>query len=197
MNEPDDDLLDRQLRAAFEPPPADAFPALARAAMATDAPTPAPIRVWPWFAAAAALLLTLGLWWSQSTSSPQRLDGAQIGSLWAAAYEQVAGGRHASCCDPKSDFCGACEQRFAVKLSVGGMRMGGCYCGPTGGCVAAFVEGESGPVGVFVMPRAQDPRPLLPADSSLRLTRRELGPLVVYGVAKGDVASLDRLALQP
>jgi hypothetical protein len=117
--------------------------------------------------------------------------------MWAAAYEQVASGRHANCCDPKSDFCSACEQRFAVKLSVGGLQVRGCYCGPTGGCIAAFVESESGPVGVFVMPLAEDPAPRLPADCALRLTRRELGPLVVYGVAKGDVASLERLTLQP
>lgn len=195
MNEPDDDLLDARLRAAFTPPSADAFRTLARDAIGSDVAPPPAIRFWPWLLAAAALLLTLGLWATRGHGT--REDGAGLGAMWVAAYEQVASGQHASCCDPGADFCGRCEQRFAVKLSVQGCRSRGCFCGPSGSCcVAGFVDGDDGPAGVFVMRREDDPRPVLPTGSSLQLTRRELGPLVLYGVAKGT-APLDRFALQP
>lgn len=195
MNEPDDDLLDARLRAAFTPPPADTFGELARRAVVGDAAaTPPTLRFLPWLLAAAALLLTLGVWATRSRGA--REDGAGLGAMWVAAYEQVASGQHASCCDPGADFCGRCEQRFAVKLSVDGCRSRGCYCGPSGSCcVGGFVDGENGTAGVFVMRREDDPQPVLPSGSALQLTRRELGPLVLYGVAKG-AAPLDRFALQ-
>ena len=198
MNEPDEDLLDARLRAAFSPPSSATFTELARRAVETVEAPPSPrLRFWPWLLAAAALLLTLGLWATRSAPPAVREDGARFGAMWAAAYEQVASGKHANCCDARIDFCGTCERRFAVKLTTGGCTLRGCYCGPAGGgCVAAFVDTEHGPVGVFALRAEDDPRPALPAGSPLRLTRRELGPLVLYGVARGE-APLDRFALQP
>jgi hypothetical protein len=75
----------------------------------------------------------------------------------------------------------------------------GCYCGlPTGGCVAALANTGEGAVGVFVVPRAQDPQPCLPANCALHLARRELGPLVLYAVSRSPQAGpLAQFALAP
>lgn len=185
MNDPLDDALDAQLRAAFAPPAAASLAATARAAIgATRRP------LWPWFvAAAAALLVTIGFLVLRPARGPEGHDGAQLGAMWAAAFEhaEANGFGSGSCCDNGQDVGMACERRFAVKLGVGdGVTLHGCYCGlPTGGCVAALAHTPDGPIGVFLLPRGQDPLPSLPAGSALRLSRRELGPLVLYAVSRG------------
>jgi hypothetical protein len=64
------------------------------------------------------------------------------------------------------------------------VKLVGCYCGlPTGGCMALLVRTNGDPVCVYVMPCAQDPRPRLPAASTLHLARRELGSLVLYALS--------------
>ena len=210
MNRPEDDLADRrldaQLRAAFAPPPAATY--AAAAAQATASPPKAGWR-WQWVLAAAALLLTVGVAFLQRRCEPASRDGAELGSLWAAAYEHALANSAGSdgkrfCCDPSLDFCGTCEQRFAVRIGIGpgieDLTLRGCYCGlPTGGCVAALIDTAQGPVGVFVLPRAKDPGPRLPAGSALRLARRELGSLVLYAVGgerQTPQRPLERFVLQ-
>jgi hypothetical protein len=191
MNDPADDVLDaqldRQLRAAFAPPPADALTQRVHAAIAPRARAP---RRWPWLAgvATAAAAVVLALLLARPARGPEGHDGAQLGAMFAAAYEHAVAnvGRGAACCDPHSDFGAACAQRFAVRLEVGGgLEVQGCYCGlPTGGCVALLARADRGLVGVFALPRAQDPRPRLPHGSPLHLSRRELGDVVLYCVCR-------------
>lgn len=193
-----DDALDAQLRAAFAPPPAARFAATARAASGV-----ARRPLWPWFAAAAAaLLVTIGFLVMRPARGPEGHDGAQLGAMWAAAFEhaEANGFGSGSCCDPGQDVGMACEQRFSVRLGVGdGVTLQGCYCGlPTGGCVAALAHTAHGPMGVFLLPRGQDPLPCLPAGSSLQLSRRELGPLVLYAVSRGAATqSLQEFRIAP
>jgi hypothetical protein len=202
----DDDLadqLDARLRAAFAPPSDRVLANTARAAIGNGGK-----RYWPWLAAAAAAALVLITWWAQLASTlrdergPEGHDAAQLGALWAAAYEhaEARGFGTPDCCDPGQDFGLACERSFAVKLGVGdGIELLGCYCGlPTGGCVAALTRSANGPVGVFVLPRRQDPEPQLPPNSTLQLTRRELGPVVLYAVCRGPASeSLAQFRLAP
>jgi hypothetical protein len=190
MNDPLDDDLDARLRAAFPPPSPQQLAATARGVVAGPA---APPR-WPWLLAAAVSLLTIGLWAMRPARGPEGHDGAQLGAMWAAAYEDAeTSGFRGTCCDADSDFGIVCEKRFAVKLAFGGasdVTLHGCYCGlPTGGCVAVLAMTGDGPTGVFIVPRAQDPRPCLPAGSPLHLARRELGPLVLYAVSRTPSAS--------
>lgn len=188
-DDPRDARLDAILRRAYVPPPDEL---LAQAAAAAIAPQPRRLP-WQWLLAAAALLLTFVIWHAtKAPVGPEGHDGKQLGALWAAAYEHALANPRAPdgkpfCCDPSQDFCRTCEQRFSVRLGFGaanaGITLRGCYCGlSTGGCVAALVETSTGPVGVFVLPRSKDPKPVLPAQSSLRLARRELGRIVLYGV---------------
>jgi hypothetical protein len=135
--------------------------------------------------------------------------------LWAAAYQHAlasagnADGK-AFCCDPQLDFCGTCEQRFAVRLGFGddaataggAIQLRGCYCGlPTGGCIAALADTPDGPVGVFVTTSDRDPAPRLPPGSELQLARRELGTLVLYAISRRSqpsaAAPLEQFVLAP
>lgn len=190
LDDPRDAQLDALLRDAYAPPPADALVAAATAATRTP-----PSVVWQGWLAAAALLLTVLSWFllrQEPAHEAKRHDGTELGAMWAAAYQHAVANREGAdgkrfCCDPSLDFCGTCEQRFAVRLGFAGqasVQLRGCYCGlPTGASVAALVDTEHGPVGVFVLSRDQDPGACLPAGCSLQLARRELGSLVLYGLA--------------
>ena len=200
MTDPLDEALDARLRTAFAPPSSAQFAAQARAVVRA----PAPRVMWPWLLAAAALMLTIGLFVLRPARGPEGHDGAELGAMWVAAYEhaETSGFGSASCCDPAQDFGVACEQRFAVRIGLGGdsdVTLRGCYCGlPTGGCVAVLADTKQGPVGVFVVARGQDPKPCLPAGSTLHLARRELGPLVIYAVSRSQqLPSLEQFALSP
>jgi len=49
-----------------------------------------------------------------------------------------------------------------------------------------------------IVPRAQDPQPCLPPGCRLQLARRELGPMVLYAIARTAPAhSLQEFALAP
>ena len=184
MNTPDDPL-DARLRAAFAPPPASVFAAQARAVAAPHHARPK----WPWLLAAAALLVTIVLALTRPVRGPEGHDANELGAMWAAAYEDARehGFTGGSCCMPGLDLAKACEEKFAVKLGLGAgdsVKLVGCYCGlPTGGCMALLVRTNGDPVCVYVMPCAQDPRPRLPAASTLHLARRELGSLVLYALS--------------
>lgn len=198
MNDPADELLDARLRAAFAPPPAAHFDAMARAAIGA----PVRVRRWPWLLAAAALLLGIGLLVARPVRGPEGHDGAQLGAMWAAAFEHAAqnGFGDGSCCDQGSDANALCQEKFAVRLAIGnGIALRGCYCGlPTGGCIAVLAQTSDGPTGVFIVPRAQDPQPCLPPGCRLQLARRELGPMVLYAIARTAPAhSLQEFALAP
>jgi hypothetical protein len=197
MIDPLDDNLDARLRAAFAPPPAADLAAVARRAAAEHAPR----RPWWWLvvAAAAAILVGAALW-LRPVRGPEGHDGAQLGALWAAAFEQAETRGFGACCDNAVDAGAVCQQRFAVKLAIGGgIALQGCYCGlPTGGCVALLAQTRDGPAGVFVLPRDQDPRPRLPAGCPLELARRELGPVVLYAVSRTASARwLEQFRLAP
>lgn len=198
-----DDVLDAQMRAAFASPAAHELSELARAATRV-----APVRPlypkWPWLLAAAALLLAIGFLVARPARGPEGHDAHELGALWAAAYEHAdaSGFGGSSCCDPKLDFGSECEKHFAVRLGLdgsSGVTLHGCYCGlPTGGCVAVLAETPDGPMGVFAVPRGRDPRPVLPAGSSLQLSRRELGPIVLYAVSpRAPAAPLAAFRVEP
>jgi len=207
-DDPRDARLDAMLRRAYAPPADETMAAIARSATAAE---PSRRLPWQWLLAAAALLLTFAIWHvTRPPVGPEGHDGKQLGALWAAAYEHALANREAAdgkrfCCDPSLDFCRTCEQRFAVRLGLGqsgpGVTLRGCYCGlSTGGCVAALIDTAAGPVGVFVLPRAEDPEPELPGLSKLRLARREIGGLVLYAVGGEAVdpkAPLNRFELAP
>lgn len=185
-----DDRIDALLRSAFSPPEPAALIGLARAATALPPHGRTSAR-W-WIAAAAFVLAVVGWSMLREPVGPEGHDGKQLGAMWAAAYEHALANRDAPdgkpfCCDPSVDFCGTCEKRFSVRLGFGpsssSITLRGCYCGlSTGGCVAALVDTAAGPVGVFVLPRAEDPRPELPTQSPWRLVRRDLGALTLYAV---------------
>ena len=198
---PEDHALDRCLREAFTPP--TDFDAAAVAQAATRS-APHSERRWPWLLAAAALLVTLAIAVWPRSASPIVTDGERLGSMWAAAYQHAIDNvaaeadKPSMCCDPTQDFGAACERRFAVRLTIDGedLVVRGCYSGlPTGGCIAAMAETRDGPIGVFVVGRDDDPRPWLPPQAALQLVRRELGPLVLYAVARRQQPPAD-VALQ-
>ncbi|MBL8753098.1 MAG: hypothetical protein JNK15_07330 [Planctomycetes bacterium] len=201
MNDSFDDDLDAKLRAVFVPPPASELTAMAQRVAAAPPPS-----AWRWYLAAAAVLLVAGLVfaWPRGARGPEGHDGAELGALFVAAYEHAArnGFGSGSCCSGDSDLAAVCEQKFAVKLGFAGKdgcAVHGCYCGlPTGGAVAVLAQVGGDPVGVFVVPRARDPRPCLPKDCPLHLSRRELGPLVLYALSsQAKAAPLDQFALLP
>lgn len=182
MNDPRDERLDAELRTAFAPPPAAAFTTLA-AGVAQPAR-----RRWPWLLAAAALLVAAALWALRAPRVAPAEHGREIGAMWVAAYEHALrdGFADGSCCEPDLDLRQACEQRFAAQLDLApsSVRLLGCYCGlPTGGSMAILARTNDTPVCVYVLPRAHDPRPVLPATSHFELARREVGELVLYAIS--------------
>jgi hypothetical protein len=202
MNDPLDDELDARLRAEFTPPAPAALTAMAQRAVGIDARRPA----WPWWLAAAAVLLAAvsAFAWQRSPRGPEGHDGRELGAIFVAAFEHAVenGFGSGSCCDGGQDLGVVCEQRFAVRLGFqgkGGCSVHGCYCGlPTGGAVAVLARDGEDPVGVFVVPRGKDPRPRLPANCTLHLSRRELGPVVLYGLSsKSQSTPLQQFTLAP
>ena len=190
----DDDTIDQALRRAFAPPPAEAFAERARAVA-----RPGPARPWwPWVVALAATLLLAAVFvlrpGRELPAAHEALDGAPLGQLWAAAYEQALGcgdgGR--SCCDPGLDFATACQRQLSQRLELGeqeGVQLIGCFCGPAaGGGVAALVRDGDEAVAVFVLPRRDDVAPHLPPGSPWLLERRELGDCVLYAVSQAPAS---------
>ncbi len=192
MNENDpDDRLDDALRAAFAPPPAAVFRALAERT-AHPAPVARPRPFWPWLLAAAAALVLAVLWLERPRRGPEGHDGKDLGRLWTAAYEDAsARGFTRSCCEPEFDLASACRERFAAVIALAdgsSVEVIGCYCGvPAGGGMVLLAKDAGAPCCVYVLPRARDPGVELPAGSPLRLARRELGDLVLYGLGAAPV----------
>jgi len=191
-----DGQLDEQLRAAFSPPAPAHFERMARDVTRPTRP------LWPWIVGLAAALLVVAMWLGRPPRGPEGHDAEQLGALWVAAYEQAvdSGFGGAGCCDPGSDLAAMCERFCGERLALGDdgrSELLGCYCGgPTGGCLGVMLRVDGEPVCVFVVPREHDPRPALPDDRGLQLTRRELGPLVLYALSpepRGD--ALDEFSL--
>ena len=140
---------------------------------------------------------------ASASARARSASGRAPGAMWAAAFEhaETNGFVGGSCCDPASDFGVACEQKFEVRLEVGGdeVTLYGCYCGlPTGGCVAALAETPQGPCGVFIVPKSCDPGACLPVGKDLCLARRELGSLVLYAVSRSrPTHSLGQFRIAP
>ncbi len=185
MTDPHDDRLDERLRAAFAPPSANVFATQARTAAAPSARR----TMWPWLLAAAALIVTIAFAIARPRRGPEGHDAQQLGALWAAAYEHAVaqGFSGGSCCMPGLDLGKACQEKFAMKLGLGdqsSVKLLGCYCGlSTGGCMALLARTNGDPVCVYVVPCTQDPRPRLPAGSTLHLARREMGSVVLYALS--------------
>ncbi|MFN9707086.1 MAG: hypothetical protein ACK595_20005 [Planctomycetota bacterium] len=187
------------------------YPAVAAAYEALSAATQAAGPLDPKTRALVKLALAVGGWLlARGPVGPEGHDGAQLGAMWAAAYEHALANRDAPdgkpfCCDPTVDFCGTCEKRFDVRLGFGAIgkniTLRGCYCGlSTGGCIAALVDTTAGPVGVCVVPRGKDPRPQLPPQSPWRLVRRDLGALTLYavgGAAADPAVPLAQFRIEP
>lgn len=191
----DEQQLDQQLRGAFVPPSEDVMAAVARNAVHM----PRPIARWPWFLAAAALLVVALLW----TARPQRRgpeghDGQQLGAMWAAAYDDAVaqGFGGVGCCQVGLDLPKACHERFSCGLEVARdshVSVLGTYSGlPTGGSMTLLANAAGAPVCVCVVPAKNDPRVELPVASALHLARRELGDLVLYSLSRSPMtAALD------
>lgn len=203
MNEPDQ-RLDQRLRGAFVPPDREHFERLARAVT-----KPASRRRWPLVLLAALLLVALTLLWTRrdrlldrsgvtqadaiaEVSGPlETSDGARLGSLWLAAYDDaLRGGFGTGCCEP-GDFASACRERFGCSLSfdggaaggVGPVRMLGCYCGEsTGEALALLVDAGGEPVFVAVLPRDRDPGARVPDNDGVVASHRQLGELNLYSL---------------
>lgn len=188
MQKPDDELIDAQLRRAFSPPPDAHFGEVASAVVA--APVAHRPR-WPWIVAAAAAALVVALGLLRPQRGPEGHDGRQLAALWTAAYEHAldCGFGSAGCCAGDPDLAALCQRLCGTRLAFGGdgdgdVRLLGCYSGlPTGGCLALLLQVHGDPVCVFVVPRGNDPHPSLPPSASLTLSRRDLGPLVLYSLA--------------
>lgn len=185
MNDPTDDMIDKQLRLAFAPPPAEHYGEVASGVSAA----PRPLWMWLAVAAAAVLLVLFALDDGRGPLGPEGHDGRQIGAMWVAAYDHAidAGFGAPGCCESQTDFAEKCREVCGQTLSFGGdedAKLLGCYCGlPTGGCVGLLLQVRGDPVSVFVVRRDADPRPVLTNREELRLRRRELGSLVLYALA--------------
>jgi hypothetical protein len=200
MNEQElDRQLDESLRAAFVPPSVDVMAAVARDAMHT----PRPVRRWPWFVAAAALLVvTLFLVARPQLRGPEGHDGQQLGAMWAAAYDDAVaqGFGGVGCCQMGVDVRKACHERFSCGLDLARdshVSVLGSYSGlPTGGSMTLLTNASGAPVCVCVVPAKNDPRVELPVASNLHLARRELGDLVLYSLSRSPTtAALDAFVL--
>ncbi|MCA8953750.1 MAG: hypothetical protein KDE27_29835 [Planctomycetes bacterium] len=189
MNDPDtnrgpDERIDELLRAAFAPPPERDF---AAAAQRVVDPAAGPRPAWPWFAAAAALLAIALVLVSRTASAPVG-RGAELGALWAAAYEDAAASDfQGGCCGTGFDLPQACQDHFDCRIGVrgtGDVAVLGDYCGrEVGDCMMLIARDGERTVCVCVVPRTADPGVELPAGSRLHLTRRELGDVVLYALA--------------
>jgi hypothetical protein len=196
MNEPDD-RLDAALRRAFTPPPARAFAELA-SRTTRAAPSPRPWRAWRWLLAAAAALVVAALW-LQAPSDRQ--DGAALGRLWLTAYENAQSqGFTRNCCEPVFDLATTCRDRFAATLGLAAdaqVELIGCFCSVPAGEGMVLLARQAGEACcVYVLRKEHDPGVTLPASTQLRLARRELGELVLYGLgAEATDATLAQFVL--
>lgn len=192
MNEPDD-RLDAELRRAFAPPPARAFAELA-SHTTRAAPSPRPWRAWRWLLATAAALLVAALW---RHGPSDRQAGAALGRLWLTAYENAQSqGFTRNCCEPVFDLATTCRDRFAATLGLAAdaqVELIGCFCSVPAGDGMVLLAKQAGETGcVYVLRKEHDPGVTLPARTQLRLARREVGELVLYGL--GTTASEAMLA---
>lgn len=178
--------LDDQLRRAFAPPPVGEFADMARDVGAEPA---SPRQWWPLLAAAAALFtVVLVMLATGDRRGPEGHDGRTLGAMWAAAYDDAASrGFTGGCCESGFDLPAACGDRFECGVDVkrnGTLSVLGSYFGlETGGCLAVLARDGDTPLCVLIVPRNRDPRVELPADSTLRLTRRVLGNVVLYALS--------------
>lgn len=185
---PVDDKIDKQLREAFAPPPAEHYGDVASGVSA------APRPMWMWLAAAAAavLIVLFALDDGRGPRGPEGHDGWQTGAMWVAAYDHAidTGFGTAGCCESQTDFGEKCREVCGQTLSFVGdedAQVLGCYFGlPTGGCVGLLLQVQGDPVSVFVVRRDADPHPVISNREELRLRRRELGPLVLYALAYAE-----------
>lgn len=198
MRDPNDDLIDEQLRQAFAPPPAEHYREVAQGISR-------PVRPWwPWLTlAAAAMLLVAFLWDGRGdVSGPGRPGGAKLGAMWVAAYDHAidSGFGVGGCCEAPLDLSAKCREVCGAALSFGGnddLQLLGCYCGgkPTGGCLGLLLQVDGDPVAVFVAPLDADPRPVLAERSELNLRRRVIGSVVLYSLAYAERDALHGFSL--
>lgn len=193
MNDNDNDRrIDDELQRAFTPPPVREFSTMAEQVATPPATSQ---HLWPWLAAAAALLALLLIFTPEpEVRGPNGHDGLALGVMWVAAYEDAAArGFTGGCCETGFNLPQACQNMFACRVDVvssGSVSVLGGYCGlETGGCMALLARDGGNPVCVYVVPRDCDPGVALPDDSELYLARRELGDLVLYALSPEPAAA--------
>ncbi|MCA8954643.1 MAG: hypothetical protein KDC87_01135 [Planctomycetes bacterium] len=187
---PADDALDARLRAAFDPPTEPRLSDMARRAAVAARPP-----LWPWLVTAAAVALTIGmLVWSRHPRGPEGHDGATLGAVWVAAFEDAsARGFGGTCCDCGFDLAEHCRtvQVPALELRSAESSVSGCYRGvSTGGCACLIAKQGDRPVCVYLVPAARDPGVRLPAGCRLHLARRNVGSLVLYALGEQPAEAL-------
>ena len=180
MSEPSDDRIDDLLRAAFAPPADERFAEMAETAQqGPAAPAPVVRPLWPWLLAAAAAML-VGVLIFDALQRPERPDAyesAELGAIWAAAYDHAvdSGFGSGGCCEVPTNLAERCQEVCGQALSFGGSddaQLLGCYCGlSTGGCLGLMLQVDGEPISVFVLRADQDPRPVLRDRDELQLRR--------------------------
>ena len=136
-------------------------------------------------------MIAIGLLLERPRVGPEGHSGADLGQLWATAYEHAvaSGFGTTQCCQSDTDVARRCEELCGVRLQFADaddVTMLGCYCGlSTGGCLGLLLEVAGAPVAVFVLPTTNDPRPDLP-NGALELHRRELGNVALYAISQQE-----------
>lgn len=192
--------LDDALRRRFQPPtPERILGALSRAPGRGIIRFPA-ARRWfqrPWAVAVAASIIValIGVNWFVWTSLPHGLGPRhkrhpiEFVSLERGYQRQIDKGfRPLWLCETDHEFAGSIfkslGQGLLITIPPPGIKAKGLDFCPSlsKNTMILLAEVESQPVVVFIDRLAADSRPALPADSGLRLFRREVGALVLYEV---------------
>ena len=187
MTDREDNLIDDELRRAFTPPPAQRFAAMAQ--QASD-----DVRSWRrwWLAPLLAAAAVLAIAWSTDFWRADRMpdNPRDAGAMLVAAFDDAVnnGFGAGGCCTEATNFASQCKQLCGRALSFAAVaddvEMLGCYCGrELPGCIGLLLQVRGDPVAVFVMPKDEDPKPVLAERDDLLLERRELGPIVLYSIA--------------
>ncbi|MBL8696050.1 MAG: hypothetical protein JNJ88_18285 [Planctomycetes bacterium] len=185
-----DRLLDERVRRAFEPPTLSGLvERVAAQARADAAARRGPARGALWAMAAALLLAVLGAGAFFALRESAASAGAELAQRWVASYVALEE-REPTCCDDMGELAAECRKwcNAEIGLAQGApVTILGSLTGPasaSAGCLPFAVECNGSRACIFVVPKHQDPRVVLPEKSDLFLHRRELGELAVYELSR-------------